>query len=164
MPTHVSCVTSSVAPSLPGLPFRDGEGEQRWGLHEEELPGDAWLHETFQPAHHPGRRAYVKVRDTHIDLIHTQTQYRAQQSSHGYVCYLCLSVLCALFFFACAPCITILSTDEKSKHPRVVCTGSKNMFPHDIITLNFGCFDIEFSEAVCTICSDWLLSKSQCKS
>lgn len=101
IPTHVSCVTSSVAPSLPGLPFRDGEGEQRRGLHEEELPGDAWLHETLQPAHHPRRRAYVKVRDTYIDLLRTQTQYRAQQSSHGYVCYLCLSLLCALFFCMC---------------------------------------------------------------
>lgn len=65
-PPMSSCVTSSAAPSLPGLPFRDGEGEQCWGLHEEELPRDARLHEALQPAHHPRRRTHVEVRHKHI--------------------------------------------------------------------------------------------------
>lgn len=57
-------LTSSAAPSLFGLPVRDGEGEQRRGLHEEELPGDARLHEALQPAHHPRGRPHAEVRQT----------------------------------------------------------------------------------------------------
>lgn len=61
-PLLPSFPTSSAAPPLAGLPVRDGEGEQRRGLHEEELPGDARLHETLQPAHHPRGRPHAEVR------------------------------------------------------------------------------------------------------
>lgn len=125
LPPSPPCVTSSAAPSLPGLPFWDGEGEQRWGLHEKELPGDARLHETLQPAHDPRRCTYVKVRHKHIharnvhvykDLIYTQMQSRTKQSSHVYICYLVVvCILCT--YFSCALRITILSAD-KSKHGR----------------------------------------------
>lgn len=54
--------TSSAAPPVAGLPLRDGAGEQRRGLHEEELPRDARLYEALQPAYHPGGRAHVEVR------------------------------------------------------------------------------------------------------
>lgn len=61
-PLLPSFPTSSAAPPLAGLPVRDSEGEQRRGLHEEELPGDARLHETLQPAHHPRGRPHAEVR------------------------------------------------------------------------------------------------------
>lgn len=57
-------LTSSAAPSLSGLPVRDGEGEQRRGLHEEEFPGDARLYEALQPAHHPRGCPHAEVRQT----------------------------------------------------------------------------------------------------
>lgn len=65
-PPSLPPMTSSVAPSLPGLPFWDCEGEQCRGLHEKELSRDARLHEALQPAHHPRRRTYVKVRHKYI--------------------------------------------------------------------------------------------------
>lgn len=57
-----SCVAPPAAPSLSGLPFWDGEGEQRRGLHEEEFPRDARLHETLQPTHNARGCAHAKVR------------------------------------------------------------------------------------------------------
>lgn len=98
--THVLFVTSSAAPSFHGLPFWDGEGEQRRGLREEELSGNARLHETLQPAHHSGRSAYVEVRQTlrcmHKLLNRPNLQSRPKQSSHGYIRYQHSSVFCAL--------------------------------------------------------------------
>jgi len=61
------------APPVPGLPLRDGEGEQRRRLHEEELPGDARVHAALQSAHHAGRRAHVEVRHKHTHT-HAQSQ------------------------------------------------------------------------------------------
>lgn len=166
-------LTSSAAPPVAGLPLRDGAGEQRRGLHEEELPRDARLHEALQPAHHPGGRAHVEVR--HVRRAGKKQSYAKSaciQVTAEAVCG-CSRSFCFfsfLFFFpplhnpppARTPCITIPSTDSGSKYGRFVCADSKHLFPDDI-DLNLGGFDFRLSEGACAGCTRRLFNLNKRK-
>lgn len=129
------------APPVAGLPLRDGAREQRRGLHEEELPRDARLHEALQPAHHPAGRAHAEVRHArHAKRERARPAFTSRPFSFRF-----------LFFFfpfpppspplpPCTPCITIPSTDSGSKYGRFVCADSKHLLPDDIDS-NLGGFD-----------------------
>lgn len=82
-PPPPSCVP---APSpIVGFPFRDSEGEQRRGLHEEKFPRDAWVHETLQRAHHTRRCCHSQVSRKHQNETtqQTGTESEGKKSSKG---------------------------------------------------------------------------------
>lgn len=55
------CLLPAASP-LARLPLRHGVGEQRRGVHQEELPRDARVHAALQRPHHPHRRHHAQVR------------------------------------------------------------------------------------------------------
>lgn len=157
--------TPSAAPPVDGLPLRDGAGEQRRGLHEEELPRDARLHEALQPAHHPGGRAHVEVRRPRA-----QRSKKATQETRSLAFLRAFLSFSFLFFFSPpppnppprAPRITIPSTDSGSKYGRFVCADSKHLLPDDIDS-NLGGFDFRLSEGACVVCTRRLFNLNKKK-
>lgn len=172
--------TPSAAPPVDGLPLRDGAGEQRRGLHEEELPRDARLHEALQPAHHPGGRAHVEVRRPRAQRSKKATQETPTfKSRRGLFAvarvpprfpFLFFSLLFFFLFLPppqpsparAAPRITIPSTDSGSKYGRFVCADSKHLLPDDIDS-NLGGFDFRLSEGACVVCTRRLFNLNKKK-
>lgn len=73
------------APSpIVGFPFRDSEGEQCRGLHEEKFPRDAWVHETLQRAHHTWRCCHSQVSRKHQNetTLHSRQEQIQKAGNH----------------------------------------------------------------------------------
>lgn len=92
-----SSLVCPAAPSIAGLPLWDGEREQCWRLHEEELPRNARVHAALQRTDNAWRSRHPKVRvqspTGSSTLVLTDLRFCCTRDGTSFVCFWCSNKL-----------------------------------------------------------------------